>query len=146
VAQGNLEVVRPIYEAWGRGDFTAVDWAHPEIELVIADGPAPGRWTGLAQMAEAWRDMLSAWQNFRAEVQEFRELDGERVLVLLTNSGRGRASGVDVAQIRMKSANLLHIRDGKVTRLVAYWSRERAFADLGLEPEAGPAAPRDGGS
>ena len=34
--------------------------------------------------------------------------------------------------MQTKGANLFHIRDGKVTRLVLYWDRDRAFADLGL--------------
>jgi ketosteroid isomerase-like protein len=33
----------------------------------------------------------------------------------------------------MKGANLFHFRGGKVTRLVVYWDRERAFVDLGLK-------------
>jgi ketosteroid isomerase-like protein len=48
-------------------------------------------------------------------------------------SGRGKASGLEVSDTETKGANLFHIRDGKVTKLVLYWDRDRAFADLGLE-------------
>ena len=114
MSQENVEIVRSIYEPWGRGDFSSVEWAHPEIEFVIADGPASGSWTGLAGMAEAWRTFLSAWEEYRTEVDEYRELDGERVLVLLHIVGRGKTSGVELGQMRTKAANLFHIRGGKV--------------------------------
>jgi hypothetical protein len=32
---------------------------------------------------------------------------------------------------------VFQIRDGKVVKLVIYFDRERAFADLALAPEAG---------
>jgi ketosteroid isomerase-like protein len=132
VASANLELVRSLYPAWERGDYSSVDWAHPEIDFEIADGPTPGRWSGVAGMAEGFRDLLSAWEDWRAEPQEFRELDGERVLVLIRLSGRGKASGVEVGQVRAHGANLFHLRNGRVTRLAIYWDRERALAALGL--------------
>jgi ketosteroid isomerase-like protein len=48
-------------------------------------------------------------------------------------SGRGKASGLDLAQIRAEWIDVLRIRGGKVTRLVTYADRDRALADLGLE-------------
>jgi hypothetical protein len=69
-------------------------------------------------------------------VDEYRELDAERILVLLHDRGRGKTSGVEVGEISTRGANLLHVHGGKVTRLVLYWSRERAFTDLGLTSEA----------
>jgi hypothetical protein len=43
--------------------------------------------------------------------------------------------------MQSKSANLFHVGGGKVSRVVVYLDRERAFADLGLAPE-GKAADR----
>jgi ketosteroid isomerase-like protein len=33
-------------------------------------------------------------------------------------------------------AAVYHLRDGNVTQGVHYWDRERAFAELGVAPEA----------
>jgi ketosteroid isomerase-like protein len=139
----NLDLVRSIYADWERGDFSSTEWAHPEIEWVIADGPAPGRWKGLVGMAEGWSNFVDAWESYTVEADQYRELDvkyreldDERVVVLHHYSGRGRASGLELEQMGSKGANVFHIRDGKVTRLVLYF-HENALADLGLDPEAG---------
>jgi hypothetical protein len=84
----NLELVRSIHAAWDRGDFAAADWAHPGIEYIHADGPVPGHWTGLAAMAEGWRAFVKTWEDFRTAASDYRELDGERVLVLARFGGR----------------------------------------------------------
>jgi ketosteroid isomerase-like protein len=133
----NLDLVRSIFAAWDRGDFSSAEWADREIEFVLADGPDPGKWTGLAGMARAFRSRLSAWEDLRtAGAKEYIELDGERVLVLYENSGRGKRSGLDFGQMS-RGANLFEVREGKVRRLVVYVYRDRAFADLGLGPEGG---------
>jgi ketosteroid isomerase-like protein len=133
VSRENVELVRSAIASWERGDYSSAGWADPEIEAVIADGPSPGTWTGLAGMAEGWGEFLGAWEGFRHEVDEYRALDGERVLVLVRWSGRGRTSGLDLGAMQAKGAVLFHVHAGKVTRIVAYLDRERAFAGLALE-------------
>jgi ketosteroid isomerase-like protein len=128
-ASTNLERVRSISSAWHRGDYSSVEWADPEIEFVIADGPEPGRWTGVEGLAPSLLDFQSAWEEYHSEAQEYRELDDEGVLVLTYASGRGKASGVEMGG---KRANLFQLRAGKVTRLTVYWDRARALADAGL--------------
>src|SRR6516165_9645572 len=118
-----------------RGEFGSAEWAHPEIETVMADGPAPSRSMGVAGVADLWRNFLNAWEGYRAEAVEYRELDDKRVLVLIRRSGRGKRSGVDLEQIASEGAVLYHLRDGKVTKQVVYFERDRALADLGLAPE-----------
>jgi ketosteroid isomerase-like protein len=132
MSEENVEVVRSIFAAWERGDFHSAEWAHPEIVFVVADGPTPGSWTGVAAMAEAWREALGAFEELRGEADEYRELDDERVLVLMHLGGRGKTSGLEVGDLQMKGANLFHVREGKVTRLVLYWDRERALEAAGL--------------
>jgi hypothetical protein len=86
-------------------------------------------------MAKGWIGWLGAWEDFRVDAEEFRELDEGGVLVLDHSSGRGRASGLRVE--RTRGAVLFQIRNSTVARIVAYFDRERALADLGLGPEAG---------
>lgn len=134
MTQEIIEVVRPIYEAWERGDFTSAAWAHPDIEFVTADGFDVGSWTGLAAMGRRWNEWLGAWEDYRVEVEEFRDLGDGRVLVLMLHCARGKSSGLDFEGTRTEraGANVLDVRDGKVTKIALYWDRERALADLGL--------------
>ena len=130
----NLDLVRSIYADWERGDYSHGEWAHPEIEYELVGGPAPERGKGLAAMTQGRREWFSAWEGVSTRVDEYRTLDAERVLVLFGfRGGRGKRSGLKLADMATECANVFHIRDGKVIRLVTYWERSRALADLGLE-------------
>jgi ketosteroid isomerase-like protein len=113
-----------------RGDFSRADWAHPEIESVMVGGPEPGSGSRLTAMATGWGEVLGAWENFRVELDDCREVDDERVLALINFRGRGKTSGLEIAT---KGAALFQLRDGMVSRIVHYWNRDHALADLGLE-------------
>jgi ketosteroid isomerase-like protein len=135
MSQENVELVRSIYASWERGDYSSVEWAHPEIDYMILLGGAfpPVSVRGRDSMREAARGVIEVWEEQRIEADEYRALDGERVLVLDHASGRGKRSGLERAQLgSANGAHLFHLRDGKVTRLIAYGDRERALADLGL--------------
>ena len=131
MASENVALVRSIFAAWERGDYSSAAWAHPKIEFVIADGPAPGSWTGLVGIADGMREILSAYDNYRIMVEQYRELDDEHVLVVARRSGRGKTSRMEIEQLG-RGAVLFQVSDGKVDRLVAYFDCQHAFADLGL--------------
>ena len=135
MTSANLDLVRSIIMSWECGDYSSSEWAHPDIEFIRPDGPEPGTWTGLAGLGEGTRYRLNAWEELRVEADEYRELEGERVLVLGHLSGRGKTSGLELGQVQSNAAILFHVRDGKVTRFVSYYDRDRALADLGLARE-----------
>jgi ketosteroid isomerase-like protein len=126
----NVDLVRSLYAALERSDFDEIGrWVHPELEFVIADGPEPGVSIGLAQMEEIWRQYLSTWEGYRFVLDEVRQLDGDRVLALFHFSGRGKTSGVDLAELQSQAAAVYHIRQGKLTQIVRYWNGLAREAD-----------------
>jgi ketosteroid isomerase-like protein len=113
MSPASLDLVRSIWAPIERGDFSSAEWADPEIEYVIADGPEPGSFHGLGGLVEAMRNLFGALEDGRGEVEDYRELDAERVLVLMRWSGSGKKSSVPFVQ---KGAQVFEIHDGKVTR------------------------------
>ena len=91
----NLDLVRSIYAAWERGDYSAAEWAHPEIEYVIlrAAGFPPSSATGRAEMRETARANIEIWAQLRIAAEEYRELESDHVLVLDDVSGREKGAG-----------------------------------------------------
>ena len=94
----------------------------------LAAGQASPAWP------QGWRDVLRAWVGLGGGVDECRELDDGRVLVLYRLTGHGRTSGVDLGQMRAQGASIFSVREGKVSKLVSYLDRDRALADLELTP------------
>jgi hypothetical protein len=86
-------------------------------------------------MEEGARHYLRGWADFRSVADEYRELDDARVLVLVHHRGHGKTSGLEIGQIDRGTTLLFQLRDGKVTKHVVYFDRDRALADLGLAPE-----------
>ena len=80
--------MRSIYADWEGGDWSRVEWADPDLEFVATGGNEAGTWTGLSELAKTLRDRLSVFDNAFVRAEQYREVDDERVLALLTLGGR----------------------------------------------------------
>ena len=129
MAPSNADLIRPIYEAWSRGDWRPrFDVYHPRMEWGWSE-----EFPDLAGVFDDRRDpnprlrsWLSEWEYWRVEAEEYLEL-GNHVVVLAMYHGRGRESGVELEQ---QGAHVYELRGGKVVRLEIFVSRERAIASV----------------
>jgi ketosteroid isomerase-like protein len=141
MAPGNADLIRPIYDEWGRGNWQPrFDVYHPEMEWGWSD-EFPGL-AGVHRDSEhpnpRLRAWLSPWEYWRAVAEDFLEI-GDHVVVLATYRGRGKGSGVE---IRQDGAHVFELRDRKVVRLEIFVSREKALASVGAAaPSVAPGPP-----
>jgi ketosteroid isomerase-like protein len=131
----NLDLVRSICAAWECGDFSSAEWANPEIERVIVGGPEPGSWTGLAGMAQAVARSSTPGRTCEPRCTDTASSTVSGSSPFFGCSRVARRAVAAWGEVQSKGANLFRLRDGKVTRLVFYWDRERARADLVLASE-----------
>jgi ketosteroid isomerase-like protein len=129
MSEGNVEIVKGIFEAWERGDFTSIDWADPEIEFSIP-GPDPHVHRGIEATGRAWVEFLGAFDDLRIAGEEFHDV-GDKVVVEQIFRGRGKGSGIPIDAI--PGGAVFTLRDGKVTRFQGYVTVEEALASAGIE-------------
>jgi uncharacterized protein len=132
---GNADLVRPIYEEWGRGNWRprfdvydpAMEWGwsdeFPGLGGVYEDHEDPN------PRLRAW---LNGWEDWRAEADDFIEI-GDYVVVLARYYGRGKGSGVE---IRQGGAHVFKFRDGKVIRLEIFATRAKAIESVNAASDA----------
>jgi uncharacterized protein len=127
--RGNIDLIRPIHEAWRRGDWRpSFDVYDPEMEWGWSD-----EFPGLAGVYRDTRDpnprirtWLSGWEDWRVEAEDYVKL-GDYVIVLARYRGRGKGSGVEVEQ---EGAHVFKLKDGKVVRLEIFADRQRAIDEV----------------
>jgi uncharacterized protein len=133
MSDANVEVVRRVYDEWGRGNFRPrFDFYHDEMEWGWSD-----EFPGLAGVYEdargpnpRLRAWLDGWEHWRAEADDYLEL-GDHVVVLASYHGRGKGSGVEIHQ---QGAHVFELRDGKVVRLEIFASRDKAIESVRSAP------------
>ena len=136
MSQENVEVVRQVFDAAARRDqATALALYHPEIEWDTSRPGTPGDMAGsgvyrghdgLRKWFRSWHD---AWDDLVDDCEELTDA-GERVVSVSTMRARGRTSGANVTSRRY--SGVWTIREGKVTRVVWFATREEALEAAGL--------------
>jgi ketosteroid isomerase-like protein len=125
MSEENVEVIRNVFAMIDRGDAQAWDLLPPNfvidlsrrlIDPVVLRGPD--------EMRAFYRDLDATWADgARVEVEELIDA-GDKVLVLIRFSGRGKTSGAEVEALVW---NLWTFRDGEPVRWT-YFGEDRAEA------------------
>ena len=118
----NLDLVRSIFAAWERGDFSETEWAHSEIEYVVADGLQPGIWMGVGGMVERWREGEAVWEDFRVSADDYRDPEIESAMSIATTHSPTSAS------LRRRDERLCVVRSDVRGCLPDHFQRRRGSA------------------
>jgi ketosteroid isomerase-like protein len=133
MSQENLDTVREAWDAWLRGDTDALFSSYFDPNVVY-DLTHFREWPdhtyrgleGVRRGLTEWREVWVAWE---AGVDEILTVPDGRVVVLTWQRGKGRESGLPMD---MRWAQIITLRHGKITRVVAYDDRAEALEVAGL--------------
>ena len=118
----DLSLLEGVLGEWSRGEFWNAE-AYAEDVVFVVSGPDGAEYHGIDGLTAAWRDFLSAWDDFRIETERVVRGKGDVYALLMRLQARGKGSGVDTdAQV----ANVVNMRDGRIARLEMFWDREAA--------------------
>ena len=127
MSQENVEIIRRGYE-----QFTATGEIRAHADLVWdvsrlgwPDQQIYSGVEGAMQFNAEWAD---AWDDWELEVEEYLEA-GERVVVIINQRGRSKATGIPVD---MRFAQVWTLRDGQAIRMQMYARPEDALEAVGL--------------
>ena len=135
MSAGDVEVVRRIYRAWGRGAADeARELLDPDIEWVNPpDAVEPGTRRGIDDFTVALAMVSDTFHRPKLEIEDVLDT-GEHVVVIGVLRGQGHSSGISVER---RQGYVWTIRDGKAVRFAWFNDPAPALEAAGLEPEAG---------
>ena len=123
-----IEQLRRLYDEWGRGDMSGhAELFHPGMTAETFGMGEPIRSEGYDGFIDSMREWLSTWERPLTIEAEDLIQRGDRILVLIHWSGRGKGSGVE---IEGRGAHLWSFREGLVVRHETYRDRAEARAAL----------------
>jgi ketosteroid isomerase-like protein len=134
MSQENVEIVRRLWEEWERRNSEAV-FALYDPAIVWSGDATHGALEGLGGVyhghdgvRQFFREVLESFDNYQAHAETIEET-GDRVLVGIRTSARGKGSGIAVEQHRW---NVYELKDGLVVRVQIFETKAEALEAAGL--------------
>jgi ketosteroid isomerase-like protein len=131
MSQDYVEIVRRIFERWGRGDFRAgLELYDPYIMLVLRpEFPDAGTYHGSEEIREYMRkDFLADLEDAAIIGEEFIPA-GDSVVVQVNQVATGPGSG---ARVGLRYYHVWTFRGSSLIRIESIKTREEAFEAVGL--------------
>jgi ketosteroid isomerase-like protein len=133
MSQDNVETIRGIYEAFGRGDVPTVlgrmdqgiEWREAENFIYADRNPYVGP---QAVLEGVFMRLGADWEGFTVTPGEWLDA-GNHVVVLGTYSGTHRATG---REVRAQFAHVWGVRGGRVVRFQQYTDTKQ-FAEATVQ-------------
>jgi ketosteroid isomerase-like protein len=133
MSQENVEVVRRLVEALNARDLDTyyVEFFDPEVEYQTSrEDPDAATHRGRQAYQRYLEQWLESFDGLHIDVEEYIDVDDDRVFTWSRFTGRGRASG---APADWYLAVIFTLRDGKVARAEEYFDRDEALEAAGLK-------------
>jgi ketosteroid isomerase-like protein len=130
VASEDVELVRRAYEAYSKGDLATAASAYDEDTVwdVTRFRPDEGVHRGLEELARYLGSWRETWTEHSFSLEQLTDA-GDRIVAVIRESGRGRASA---APVDIRYGQVITVRDGKIVETTVYKDPEDAFAAAGL--------------
>jgi ketosteroid isomerase-like protein len=127
VAEANVEALQRGYQALNRGDLSGVlELLDPEIEWHEPEpSPDAGTHTGRDSFERFFRSWIDSFDGFTVEPEQVLERD-DKLIAVVHQSGRGRASGV---QVDARLAHVWTVKNGRAIRWEAVADVDDALRD-----------------
>ena len=132
MSQQSVEVVRGHIEAFRQGDASgALSYLDPHVvwDPSRARGIDVPVAYGHEEVIQMTRHYIGAFEDYDYQARRLTDLGSGAVLALVTETGRGKGSGVPV---RRSFAVLYTVIDSKIARVTFFAAEEQALEAAGL--------------
>ena len=128
MSQENVEVIRRGYAYF---NATGKIRAHADLVWDVSHLGWPDQqiYTGVEGAMQFNAEWAAAWDDWELDAVDFLDAGGERVVVILNQRGRSKATGVPVD---MHFAQVWTLRDGQGIRMEMYANTDEALEAVGL--------------